>query len=362
MPDIEELIVRSLQGKTSPAEEERLRRWCASDPENERKYREAERLWASTGLAAMIAEDRPAAEELIARAERMDRTSSAPPGDRGERSPDGTWTDPPSSGGARSGTAPAAGTGDPASSGWIRTLRNGALAAGLLAIGFGLANFVERPEAAPDLEPLTTEIETGPGEMTTVTLSDGSSVRLGPHSRLRAVEGLDERRVRLDGRAFFGVEEDPSRSFVVETEYGEAVALGTRFEVRAEEDFRVLVVDGTVSVSVAEADLEVSGGEMTRSSRDEPPAKSTVRDIYGELAWMGNHLAFRATPLSDALLEIERRYEVEIDLRAPALQDVPVTATFTGQPVEEVVSVLCEIVSARCTLGADGRIHVNTPR
>lgn len=49
--DTFELIVRSLQGNLAPTERLRLMAWRWADPENERYYRDVERIWSLTGLA-----------------------------------------------------------------------------------------------------------------------------------------------------------------------------------------------------------------------------------------------------------------------------------------------------------------------
>jgi transmembrane sensor len=190
--------------------------------------------------------------------------------------------------------------------------------------------------------------------MTTVTLPGGTVARLGPNSTLRfpAEEAGSDQGVWLEGRAFFGVQPNPSRTFTVDTDFGEAVALGTRFEVRTEDDeFRVLVVQGLVRVSAAGAAVEIGPGGMASSASGSPPSAITVSDPEGELTWMGRTLVFRATPLSAAVAEIERRYDVDVEIADPTLASMEVTATFSGQPLDGVVLVLCQILNAECEMG-----------
>jgi transmembrane sensor len=228
-------------------------------------------------------------------------------------------------------------------------VQTGLLAAGIAAVGFGLAFMAEDLGLVP--EPLAAStISTGDGEIATVALADGSSVRLGPDSRLRFTGRERNRTVWLDGRAFFGVEGDSGRRFVVRTGQGEVVVHGTRFEVRSEPDeFRVMVVEGEVSVSTNEGRVKLGQSEMSRAARGEAPRKVHIADPYDQLGWMGNHLVFRATPLAQAVDEIRRHFGVTVSLERP-LEQVPVTATFTDRSPQDVVLVLCEIVGATCEL------------
>ncbi|NIT79810.1 MAG: DUF4974 domain-containing protein, partial [Thermoplasmata archaeon] len=60
-----------------------------------------------------------------------------------------------------------------------------------------------------------------------------------------------------------------------------------------------------------------------------------------------------------AVEELERRYGVDVALERADLEEFPVTATFTGDSVEDVVLVLCEIARARCEF-EEGRIWIGT--
>jgi ferric-dicitrate binding protein FerR (iron transport regulator) len=65
-----ELIIRSLGGNATEAEEAQLRHWRASSSENEVLYQSLRRLWALTGVAAPEWEPaEPSIDRLIAMAE-----------------------------------------------------------------------------------------------------------------------------------------------------------------------------------------------------------------------------------------------------------------------------------------------------
>ena len=225
------------------------------------------------------------------------------------------------------------------------------MAASLAGLAFVLGG--DRGEdVAPAL--LQGEITTGAGELTTVTLADGTGIRIGPSSRLRLRTEGGTVVAELEGRAFFAVRTDSARAFVVKTAAGDAIVRGTRFEVRSErEEFRVLVVEGRVRVATADSSVELGEARLGRLAPDSGLAASRVEDVYAHLAWMGNALVFQNTPLPRALDEIERRLGVDVVLEDAELEDVTVTATFTDQTVDEVILVLCGMLGAECLI--DGR-------
>jgi len=335
----DDVIIRSLQGGATADQEEMLERWRRRDAANEDRFRELSQLWALTGVVAPEEQrDLPEPGFLIKRAET-------------EVEREGASLSPISPG--RSGESL---RGRTASSGSPRRRRAvlGALAAGLVGLGFGLSALVTAHHAPPALLS-ESEIETGAGEMTTISLADGTSIRLGPKSRLELQEDNDKRSARLHGRAFFGVAHDSGRPFIVHTEYGDAEVLGTRFEVRAEDqqdEFRVLVVQGQVSMRVGGEEVKISKGEVSRSIRGGVPRIQKVNDVFAQLDWLGNALVFQDTPVREAVSEIERRYGVDVEIADPSLASMTVTASFTDQSARKVLLILCEILDTECRFTA----------
>jgi transmembrane sensor len=324
---MDHLIIRSLQGRATSAEEAELTAWRRDGQENERRYARLARLWAVTGAAWPAMEVGPAPDPGV-----LIRTAEARPAEEPSR---------------QAAVGRRATRWKP---GMFTTMKAAALAAAFIPVGFGLAHLLGRADLG--LDPLAeSEITTGAGEMTTIELSDGTNIRLGPRSRLRLRQDASGRVAHLDGRAFFGVQSGPGAMFTVRTRHGSVFVLGTRLEVRSEQEaFRVLVVDGSVRVAVGESSTELLAGEMSQSVNGGPPAVSTVDDVYAQLDWMGNAMVFQATPLRKVIFEIELRHDVEVVLESPGLAEFTVTAAFTGQNVGHVIAVICEIIGAECSI------------
>ena len=317
---VHELIIRSLQGRTSAAEESVLLNWRRESPGNEQEYVDTVRLWELTGRASQRRVGRvPDLAQLL----------------RGAPSPPVASSREPRS--ARFGRGVA----------WrlaaATLLLAGGVAAGVMAgrassgsdgSGFGVEEFV-----------------TGESQMASAQLGDGSVVRLAPHSRLRIVGSRKRRDLWLDGRAFFAVAKDAERPFVVHTSAGEAVALGTRFELNARGNALTLVMlQGRVALSANGGRTEVQGGEVGTVTRGAEPTVVNIANVYPMLNWVGEFLAFEATPLEDVSMEIGRRYGVKVNVDDPVLARRTVTAWFTDESLQEVIAVVCRVVDAQCTI------------
>jgi transmembrane sensor len=326
----EQLLFRSLNGQTTPAEEAAVLAWRRESAENERAYRELAEVLAATDAWGQSIETRPPSPfkliHLIASRRSADRAPVEPSGQR-----------------------------------WRWRLWFGGMAAAAALLVYVDVVQVGLPIAARG-ELKADEFVTGASETATVTLRDGTVVRLAPQSRLRLSGRRGAREVWLRGRAFFAVAKDPTRPFVIETSAGRVEVLGTRFEIQAEaDDMRVLVVEGRVALLGRAGKAEIRAGEMRRVVAGTTLPAVKVPDLVASVSWMGNFLVFQETPLGRAAREIERLYDVHIEITDSALALQTITTWFADQPLEQVTTIFCMVAEARCT-ESEGRITVSPER
>jgi len=190
---------------------------------------------------------------------------------------------------------------------------------------------------------------TGPSEMATVQLSDGSVVRLAPNTKLRFVQTRDAREATLDGRAFFSVSHIPGRSFHVRTRLGDATVLGTRFELATgATDLTLIVVSGRVSLTSATKAIEVSGGQQSAVRDGTVLAPEPVPNAETMEQWIGKFLAFQETPISEVAREIAETYGIRVIVADSALAGRTVKGTFIDRDAKHVLEAVCSAVNARC--------------
>lgn len=122
-----------------------------------------------------------------------------------------------------------------------------------------------------------------------ITLADGSQAILRAGSR---IEEVARREIRLvDGELLLEVARD-AEPFIVHTEHGRAIALGTRFSVRTEAA-RILtsVVRGRVRLEAGSSDVLLRAGEQGFFGEDEVPQKTLGERLSHTLAWARTALA-----------------------------------------------------------------------
>ena len=218
---------------------------------------------------------------------------------------------------------------------WQPILRPALGFAMVLLLAFGIGVFL-RYEGKPAL----TQFAAAYGQKETVTLSDGSVVRLNSGSSL-SFEGDftgKERRVILSGEAFFDVAHE-TRPFIVETANAETRVLGTRFDVWARgTETRVIVKSGKVQLTPKDSDHGVllTADKTSRVVQCRLDSAQTINAEY-RLGWLKDRLIFDHTPLKEAAGELERFYNVRIVLEKDSLSNKTLSASYENTPVETVL-------------------------
>lgn len=322
----DDILLRVIAGRASADETATVAAWRRASPENDRRYLE---------IAALV--------ELAATADRLRRPGPRPTADvivrRAASGHTGEWW-------------------------WLargprRWLRVAAYAAAAVLLAMGARAQLRVLNPPPSF--YAKEFVTGPREAANVVLNDGTVIRLAGESRLQVIDRVRERLVALTGRAYFAVAKDPGRPFTVKLAGGDVRVLGTRFAIDAStDDLRVVVVEGTVSLRAAGTQMDVGASEMARVIRGTALPVVRVPDPAGLASWTGNFFAFQDTPLSQAARELERGYDLRIEIRDSSLARRTVTAWFTDWQAYEVIEVICMVANARChTSGATIRMEPN---
>ncbi|HEY3949839.1 FecR family protein [Phenylobacterium sp.] len=203
----------------------------------------------------------------------------------------------------------------------------------------------------------TPAYETRVGEQRLVVLADGSRVRLNTDSRLIVRYRRGERDVELArGEGFFEVAHDPSRPFVVQADGARVRALGTKFDVRRDPDrVRVTLLEGRVQVArtdqAASATLSPNQ-QLTVTAKGLSPVRAA--DAAEASGWTSGRLTFHATPLRDAVAEVNRYASRKVVLEGPdALARQPVSGAFNTGDTEAFVSAVQGLFDLQATPAAD---------
>lgn len=215
-----------------------------------------------------------------------------------------------------------------------------AAAAIVLGFAFLAKNFLQ-PSSQPFI------VSTTSNQQEKVTLTDGSIVWLNENSSLtfNAPGNRTERRATLKGEAFFEVAENPNKPFIIETEDTKVQVLGTAFNVRAvdgEYFTEVQVQSGKVSFKTKETQEEViltADEKGVYKGQSKTLAKDTDKSL-NSIAWHTKTLKFQNTPLQKVLDDLERYFDVNIELTKPELYNCGFTSPFTDANLDVVLKTI----------------------
>ncbi len=217
-------------------------------------------------------------------------------------------------------------------------------------------------------------------EIVKVHLSDGSVVSLGKDSRLEYPREFDaaQRVVSLSGEAFFEIQKNPDRPFLVYANETVTKVLGTSFRVEAYEDapdVKVKVSTGRVSV-FAKKDFEDEPTKAQRTGVVLTPNQQAV--FLKEQIQLSKSLVaapelltppsqkpsfdFNNTPLQQVFEILEKAYGVEIVADAYLTRSRSLTVSMEDETLYEKLDVICmtlgltyQIVDAKVIIESKGK-------
>lgn len=190
---------------------------------------------------------------------------------------------------------------------------------------------------------------TGSGEVASVILPDQTKVWLNANSTLLYPESFEgkERRVRLEGEAFFDVTKDEDHPFEVTVPDCRITVLGTQFDVSSYPDspqMQATLVSGSVELSYKMG----SGRQKTllfpgqRFSMDVNAGKAELSYVDTEslTSWRTGRIRFNHIPLSDVLTLIGNTFGIRFVVGDNRKLNETYTGSFVEQSLEEILSTL----------------------
>lgn len=200
-----------------------------------------------------------------------------------------------------------------------------------------------------------------------ITLPDGSTVVLQAGSTLNypAAFAGNTREVTLTGEAYFDIEQDKVRPFLIHTGKVVTTVLGTAFNIKAYPQQKNIIVsvtkgkvkveDGSRLLGVLTPDQQLSYRfEQTQVEQQQVDARTLVTD------WTKQDMVFDETSFATVAAILKRRYNTIIRFENSALMNCSVHATFSGtEKLENVLSVLCKIQDTHYRMEGDTAIVIS---
>lgn len=180
-------------------------------------------------------------------------------------------------------------------------------------------------------------------------LKDGSEITLNLESELTYPERFDadERRVSLVGEAYFKIEKDPDRPFIIEVANSEIQVLGTAFNVSQEStQLKVVVDEGLVKMTHEGQEILLEAGTFgVLNTTMGKLIKQDLGTLSAHTYWRTKKLSFNGHTLREVMAMVEEVYQVTAHFENPDLQDCTITVAFENEDIERVLSVIASTLN-----------------
>lgn len=323
------LLAGKFSGNLTAEQESELKKLLDSSPQNQKRYEEAKKAWGKAEFDTSLFSLSRGKEKL----RRVSYEKEAP-------------------------VIPI-----PSASTFPLFWRGFAAAVAILLLAFGAYQF----NSSEHEKVAFLEKHTLPGQKMTITLADGSKVKVNAASELKYPERFSDstRVVYLKGEAFFEVEHDPARPFTVVTDSVSTTVLGTSFNISAyPEDGKLSISVATGKVKVEKAGWEtplLTAGEQVEVGETSTSFVVTNFDIEEVLSWKDSTLVFKNTPLNEVAKKLERWFGVEVIFLNQAIKNCQITGNFKNETLVNILESIAytselkyELAGKRVTLSGKG--------
>ena len=344
---LEEMIILFLNGELTHSEEEALNQWLQENPGQQIVFEEIKNLWLSSSI------------------------NSSPKGVSAEKA----WMR------VANQCNIAQGTNHQPHQTRTRTYaisRILSVAASLLIVFFlGVIGSKFFRKTQTQLINQICEINTPLGSKTSIVLPDGTKVWLNAGSKLtyNQAYNIKDRRVTLEGEAFFKVTTNHSKPFLVHTSHLDVRAVGTEFNVKAYPDEKLAtatLVEGIIKIEVPRQNqnnlsytlkprenitlvndnisidealpelkpkLEVLKSKSLKNVTDKI---FVAENIHTELytSWKDKRWEIEGEQLGSLAIMLERRFNVSIHFKDETLKAYKFTGIIQNENIEQVMEIL----------------------
>ncbi len=262
---------------------------------------------------------------------------------------------------------------------WSRNLREVYKIAAILVVAFGASWFLLNQFQKNEYNTL----EVPYGARTNITLTDGTQIWLNSGTTFKYPANLDQKDVDvfLEGEAFFEVAHVKNRKFNVKTSTINIQVLGTSFNVKSYDD------DDQIEATLVNGSIRIDGQLDNKTIREpiflkpnqqatfikgttdfqikrlaekhrqddslaiqEPtaiPLKSKASltifekvKVEDYTSWKDHVLVFKSEPLVNLVRQMERWYDVKIEIKDESLKNSRYTGTFENETIEQAIEAL----------------------
>ncbi len=189
------------------------------------------------------------------------------------------------------------------------------------------------------------EVKIENGKIAKFELPDGTLIQAKGGSRLNYANNLNsmsQRRVHLEGEAFFDVKKDKQKPFIIELKKATVEVVGTAFNIKESKttgEVIVTVTEGTVLLKSRTYATEtyIQKQQVGILKPNDSLIILSTNNSANYLNWLSGRLIFDQIPLTIVAQQLERIYDVNIIINDYDLSRLSFTADMKVQKIQTVL-------------------------
>jgi len=245
------------------------------------------------------------------------------------------------------------------------------LLAGLFSTAYIYYHNSATPSNQKEQPVIVQEVSTIFGMRSKFQLSDGTKICLNSNSKLIfPVEFKgNTRKVELIGEAYFEVTPNAVKPFIVKTREINLKVLGTSFNLQAypeSNEISTTLISGKVVLERESNGITLKINELKPLERAVLKIDVNSLDISSEedadkfIAWKDGKLVFSNDPIENVAVKLGNWYNVTVLISNDKLKRYRFTATFTDEPIEQVLDLLSKSSPIKYSIKKASRLSDNS--
>ncbi len=224
---------------------------------------------------------------------------------------------------------------------------------GIVNDSTGVLNYIQATTPAHELVYNTLKVPVG--GFYRVVLPDGTRVWLNAASELKYPVSFasSKREVYLQGEAYFQVQKDTARQFIVHLQKADVTVLGTVFNINAYEEenhIYTTLAEGSVAFYSHLSEEQVLLKPGMQSDMNLMTGETRLKEVDPGVytAWIDGRFVFQSISLDAMMRQLQRWYDFEIFYQKPAVKNY----TFRGvinrdMEIREVLNIIEEMADVQ---------------
>ena len=182
------------------------------------------------------------------------------------------------------------------------------------------------------------------GHIDTLLLTDGSRVILNAGAKLiypKEFSGVSREIQLLEGEAFFEVQKNPAKPFIVHTDSTEVKVLGTKFNInKSGNKISVILKEGKVAFKKGKDAVILLPGQRAMYSAANGISMPDQVNLNQYLSWRAGVLWFEDRPMDEVLDALGKRYDLKFVVKQHHINQLLFTGKIKTENAAEALKLI----------------------